>query len=186
MRHERAVTPTHSIPPVCGFPGAHLVLNYTLAEKTGFSFDLCSAINCGPNEASWRGYDMYSLHLRCNEGKAYLIEVWCPTWGTVTAYTVPHSSPTYSGTNTWTTTEWWKNVSLIRQQGGQSTEGANPLLLTMHWDQNIQTGKINQALYLVLGVETPGRDPKTLIQINLANPTPPKANISTPPIIADT
>lgn len=38
--------------------GAHLILNYTSGQTTPFTFDLCSAINCGGNPSGWRGYDV--------------------------------------------------------------------------------------------------------------------------------
>lgn len=60
---------------------------------TSFTFDLCSVMSCGPNQASWRGYIVYlcydyMIQHECGTmGQVMSVEQWCPSWGEVVGYT---------------------------------------------------------------------------------------------------
>ncbi|MGL4354047.1 MAG: hypothetical protein ACRCTP_09065 [Aeromonas popoffii] len=53
-------------------------LEYERGSTTSYNFDLCSVIECGGKNSSWRGYDVYLCGLGVPGNQK-----WCPTWGHV-------------------------------------------------------------------------------------------------------
>lgn len=166
---------------VCGYPQAKVVLTYTLGQRTGFRFDLCSVIDCGPNPSDWTSSAVYlcmdyTVNGRCAAfGAWYGMEPWCPRWDQVVGYTGSNWQPDISARHRPALANYRVfqkgNFSFIRQiRGPASAEGQNPLLLSLNWHQLPRERPQNRTFFLVVGVDQTGTDTKSLIQINVQLP----------------
>uniref|UniRef100_A0A669CZZ1 Uncharacterized protein n=1 Tax=Oreochromis niloticus TaxID=8128 RepID=A0A669CZZ1_ORENI len=136
-----------------------LELDYVNGSTTAFTFDLCDVINCKGASSGWRGYNVwvcwdYAVNTHCERGSRPY-ESWCRNWNQVRGYT---------GEN-WEPPEVGLENELRLQRDYSSSQ--NPLTLSLgNWRRK-------NPVYLVLGVETVGTDPKGLIKVNFlgkANP----------------
>lgn len=156
-----------------GYTG--VVLNYVRGSETTFQFDLCDVIGGCKEPGGWRSYDIYIcmhslVHYTCVYGKGSVRRM-CPTWNYVNWYTGRDWSPNVP-------TQWTKNDrDKITFTRGQLTErnhhGSNPLLLSirdMQHSPEVMWNGTNDRLFLVLGVNTAGQDPKGIIVINWIDP----------------
>ncbi|XP_048843407.1 uncharacterized protein LOC125715651 [Brienomyrus brachyistius] len=163
-------------PTRCEDKWGGLLLRYTKGTPTTFLFDLCDVIDCGGQNASYRGYDVWlcdsqRFNEACQEGWSSLESI-CAWWEQVAKYTgpwVPTGPIQYA--------DWWRNVSFSRE-GYTGHSGLNPLALSLG---NYQSGSDGaDMLYVLLGVDQSGRDPFGVLWIQFIDPPPPDRQPDTP------
>lgn len=146
-------------------------LDYVKGSTTSFTFDLCSIIQCGGRNSSWRGYDVYLCQLGYPGNQR-----WCPTWDHVLQATNRDFQPKK------TSSEGKAKLAgyLKLQRDFSSTQ--NPITMSiLELKQDTYgtkpTGVPNQCwtkeggqFYLLMGVDVTGSDPMGLVKINLREP----------------
>lgn len=182
---NRSKRSTPKPPDTCLQRYGGISLNYTLEQNMGFQFDLCSVINCGGKNDSWRGYDTYLCGFLWGGPTN---NPWCPGWSDVITYSGLWTPYPYNIQGR----EVGQKIQLIRQSAGH--RGKNPLLLNIHnfsanpWPKSTRQHQssqrscgdaTNDTLYFVLGVDQPGTDTKGLIKITFLSPPPPNKTSST-------
>lgn len=162
--------------------GSKVEILHELGTAAMYEFDLCSVINCGNDEVSWRGYEVYMCTLATT---AVDVTPWCE-WVDVFWSAAPGG---------WTATadkEWEKKlkngITLRRGQMTKAVKGQyNPLEFTISgitqnpYPKRI-AGILGQSIlqlpeckgqssvrdfYLVIGVNLSGTDKLGLIKIKL-------------------
>ncbi|XP_076739763.1 uncharacterized protein LOC105941227 isoform X1 [Maylandia zebra] len=140
-------------------------VDYVRGSTTAFTFDLCSVIDCGKDQTSWRGYEVWTCHdIRftnaCLIGKPTATGYTpCEEWDMVTGYTLPG----------WDTRGRWEGFAI--QRDFSNTQ--NPLTMSIGgWQVTPQRyRKEDKVFYLVLGVDVFGKDPRGIIKINFKDPS---------------
>lgn len=129
-----------------------LELDYVNGSTTSFTFDLCDVFNCKGASGNWRGYNVwicwdYSVSTHCERGNRPY-DGWCRNWNQVKGYTGENWEPSELGPG--------NELKLQRDY----SPSKNLLTLSLgNWQQE-------KPVYLVVGVETVGVDPKRLIKVN--------------------
>ncbi|MGL5101230.1 MAG: hypothetical protein ACRC6N_01500, partial [Plesiomonas sp.] len=149
-------------------------LNYTKGTTTSLTFDLCNVINCGGKNSSYRGYDIYlcndaMVQMQC-EVRGRADNSWCgSSWGDTVKYT-----------RTWEPyqNKHWEEVDLQRDY----SMSQNPLTLSItHWNNYPLKNRVkhqNVTVYVILGVDVTGTDPKGVVKINVRDPVEGKKESS--------
>lgn len=167
-RHRRS---TASV-DVCLRRYGGIELNYIANSTTSFTLDLCALIKCRGMNSSWRGYDVYLCAPPARVGdceqnvdnlmsKVFGGEI-CSDWGQVTKTTGLYKpNPHYL---TKQQREWWGKVAVQRDYSGSQ----NPLTISLG-HISASSYRTNKIIFWI-GVNIWGKDPQTMVQINIIKP----------------
>lgn len=148
--------------------GAKLTVEVIKGETTTVTFDLCSVIDCGSDQAGWRGYDVYMC--------PFVLETsnnnpWCGTWDVVWWNSGPDG---YTNPQSGEFGKFQRNVNLVRGPVTTDKSPLNPIILTIRDIEKSPFAKSpdndGNDFYLVLGVDVVGKDPMSLIRVSLKEP----------------
>lgn len=167
-----------------GYTG--VILDYVKGTDTTFQFDLCEVIGGCENPVSWKNANVYLcmyrvVHQICQNGYGARFGTMCPNWGYVNWWTGQNWRA--SVPQDWSIENWEKITFTRGLLIGRNQKGMNPLLLSirsMNDFPELINRKGNDRLFIVLGVNVGGQDPKGIIQINFKNNTNLVSTLATP------
>uniref|UniRef100_A0A8C7YCX6 Envelope protein n=1 Tax=Oryzias sinensis TaxID=183150 RepID=A0A8C7YCX6_9TELE len=135
-----------------------------------YVFDLCSVFQCRGHDYSWRGLDVYICGLG-HPGKYRWCPNWCHVWQATNRDWHPTTHTPEGKLKPGSHFKIQRNFDSARNPISVSISGLNesPYVLPKGgcWRSGADT------FYILLGVDSYGKDPKVLIRIDLVDPPPP-------------